>query len=238
MTLDRVIANSANLIGDKSRASILVSLMEGKALTAGELAMRANISPQTASNHLKKLMDANLIVHVITTTRYRYYKIASPLVAAALESLSLLSETPKKNTPVHKGLDKELCFARTCYDHLAGELGVKITNCLLSKDFINEKNEDFLVTASGNTFFKSLDIDCNKLTKLRRQLAKPCLDWTERKYHLAGSLGSALLDYFIHHRLVIQSNTKPRVVILTTKGQLWLRNELEVTEIINLKKNN
>ncbi len=229
MTLDKVIANIASLIGEKTRASILVSLMEGKALTAGELAMRADISPQTASNHLKKLMDAKLILHVKTPTRYRYYKIASPLVAAALESLSLLSESPIKLSTIHKNLDKEICFARTCYDHLAGELGVKITNCLLSKDFIKENNEQFLVTSSGNKFFKSLDIDCNELTKLRRHLAKPCLDWTERKYHLAGSLGKALFEYFINHRLLIRSKTKPRVIILTTKGQLWLRNELELT---------
>lgn len=169
-----------------------------------------------------------LITHVETATRYRYYKIASPLVATALESLSVLSETPKKLTTLHKNVDKEICFARTCYDHLAGELGVNITQFLLSKGFINENNEDFIVTSAGNVFFKTLNINCDELIKLRRPLAKPCLDWTERKYHLAGSLGKALLDYFISNRLIIRSKTKPRVVILTTKGQIWLQEELEL----------
>ncbi len=227
MDLASVIAKSAKLIGDNTRAAILVALMEGKALTAGELAMRANISPQTASNHLQKLMNAKLIVYVKSPSRYRYYKIASPLVAMALETLSVLSETPKKFITPQRNIDKDLFFARTCYDHLAGELGVKITNGLLNKNMLEHDNEQFLVTEKGNNLFKSLNINCDELKKLKRQFAKPCLDWTERQYHLAGSLGHALLNYFMQNRLIIPSKTKPRVVYLTTKGQLWLRDEIE-----------
>jgi DNA-binding transcriptional ArsR family regulator len=222
MSLNADIAKIANLIGDKTRASMLVALMEGKALTAGELALRANISPQTASNHLKKLLEADLIIHVKTPTRYRYYKIASSQVAAALESLSLLTNNPQK-PPRHERLDKEICFARTCYDHLAGELGVKVTQRLLTLGFLTQDQEAFSITAVGRAFFAKLGIDTEQLQNQRRQFAKPCLDWTEREYHLAGSLGQALLNYFLEQRWVIRSKTKSRVIILTVDGQRSLK---------------
>ena len=110
MNLEQEIAKIAGLMGDQTRAAILVALMEGKALTAGELALRANISPQTASNHLKKLLEAHLIKLVYPTTRYHYYKISSPLVAKAIESLSLLLPD-KKRPPRHEKFDPEICFA-------------------------------------------------------------------------------------------------------------------------------
>ena len=228
MSLNKAIAKAAHLIGDKTRVNILVALMEGRALTAGELALRANISPQTASNHLKKLLAAKLIAHVKTPTRYRYYKIASPLVANALESLSLLTDSPKKRPPHHEKLDQDICFARTCYDHLAGELGVKVTNALLDKEIIKENQNYFQITPQGYHFFKELNIDCHSLLKQRRQFAKSCLDWTEREYHLAGSLGKALLDHLINQGIVIPSKKKSRVLILTTKGKLWLQNKFNL----------
>lgn len=114
MNLEKEIAKIAALMGDKTRAAMLIALMEGRALTAGELALRANISAQTASNHLKKMLDAKLIIRLATPTRYRYYKIATPLVARALESLSLLTTVDKMPPPRHEKLDWEICFARTC----------------------------------------------------------------------------------------------------------------------------
>lgn len=226
MSIDKEIAKIASLIGDNTRSAILIALMEGKALTAGELAFRANISPQTASNHLKKLAEAGLIELIKTPTRYRYYKISSPLVAQSLEALSLLLPD-KKRPPRHEKLDQEICFARTCYDHLAGTLGVKITNALQNKKFIHLKNVEFSVTQQGDAFFKKININCAELKKLKRQFAKPCLDWTEREYHLAGSLGSSLLEYLLTNRLLIRSKNKARVIILTEKGRTWLKDNLE-----------
>lgn len=227
MNLDAEIAKIAGLIGDKTRAAILIALMEGKALTAGELALRANISPQTASNHLKKLMEAELIEFIKTPTRYRYYKITSPLVSKVLESLSLLLPD-KKRPPNHEKIDHEICFARTCYDHLAGTLGVKITNALQKKEFLKIKNNEFKLTDKGEDFFKEIDINCRELMILKRQFAKPCLDWTEREYHLAGSLGSSFLQFLLNNRLVIRSKNKTRVIFLTEKGRIWLKKHLAI----------
>lgn len=228
MTVDQEIAQIAALIGDQTRSAILIALMEGRALTAGELALRANISPQTASNHLKKLVTAKLIVRVPMPTRYHYYKIDSPLVAKALESLSLLTSVDKKRPPRHERLDQEICFARTCYDHLAGTLGVKMREALQQKGYISLKADEFIITKKGQEFFEDLNIDCNELKKQRRHFANSCLDWTEREFHLAGSLGKALLDYLLNHRLLLQAKNKPRVIILTEKGRQWLRDVLTV----------
>lgn len=220
--IQKDIAKIASLIGDKTRASILIALMEGGALTAGELAIRANISPQTASNHLSKLLRANLVI-CESTGRHRYYKLSSHLVAQALESLSLVSGHDKRRPPRHHTIDKDICFARTCYDHLAGELGVKLKNALIDKAYIKLDDEKFIVTKTGKPFFNKLGIDVDKLSKQRRHFAKACLDWTEREHHIAGSLGHALLDYFLQNRLVIRSKHKPRVIALTTKGKFWFR---------------
>ena len=224
-SLDESIAEIGSLIGDKSRALMLTSLMEGKSLTAGELALRANISPQTASNHLNKMMKASLVVCEVFG-RHRYYKLSSSDVAAALEAIGIVTSSPKQELPHLNHLDKEICFARTCYDHLAGELGVRITNALLSKKMIVEKNHQYQVTNTGEKFFGQIEISTADLVGQRRHFAKPCLDWTERKYHLAGSLGAALLEYFVKNRLLIRSQKKSRIVVLTSKGELWFKDKL------------
>lgn len=192
------------------------------------MALRANISPQIASNHLKKLTEAGLIELVKTPTRYHYYKISSSLVAKALESLSLLLPD-KKRPPRHEKLDHEICFARTCYDHLAGTLGVQITSALVKKELIKLKENEFVLTKKGKIFFESLNINCESLMKLKRQFAKPCLNWTEREYHLAGSLGNSLLEYLLNNRLLMPSKKKPRVLILTTKGEMWLKEKFDIS---------
>lgn len=218
--LDENIAKIASLIGDNTRAAILIALMEGRALTAGELALRANISPQTASNHLKKLQAENLIEYVKTPTRFRYYRISSPLVGQALEALSLLTTCPKKRPPKHDKLDHSICFARTCYDHLAGEMGVKLANRLQASNYIILNNENYDITDSGVQFLASLDIDIAELKKKKRQLTKACLDWTEREFHIGGALGAALFSILLKNDWVRQAE-KSRVVYLTLSGQHW-----------------
>jgi len=227
MSLHNDIARIANLMGDATRASILIALMDGRALTAGELAIQANISPQTASNHLNKLSQAKLIV-CESSGRHRYYKIASPDVAKALESISLLTAAPDLASLHSKKLDKDICFARSCYDHLAGTLGVKITLGLVTKKYLILHSNKFSITNDGKLFFDAMGINCEGLLQSRRKFANPCFDWTERKYHLAGSLGTALLDYFINHRLFMRSKYKPRVILLTSKGRQWLKNTLDI----------
>ncbi|MEM1243365.1 MAG: winged helix-turn-helix domain-containing protein [Pseudomonadota bacterium] len=223
-------SNIANLIGDTTRAKILTTMMDGRAFTAGELAMIANVSPQTASNHLSKLRQAKLIL-CETGGRHRYYKLASHRVAKVLESLSILTDSPKLSLPNHNKLPREISLARTCYDHLAGRLGVAITAALQSKQYIKLIEKNFIITTKGKQFFAELDIDVTVLTNLRRSFARPCLDWTERKYHLAGSLGKAILDYFLNHRLVMRSTSKPRVIVITTKGKKWLKSYLSIAAL-------
>ncbi|MFZ9036233.1 MAG: ArsR/SmtB family transcription factor [Francisellaceae bacterium] len=221
--LEENIANIANLIGDKTRSRILVDLVAGKALTAGELALRATISAQTASNHLKKLDEAGLLI-CEAVGRHRYYKLASTDVAAAIEALSLLGDSPKHSRPPrHEKLDKEICFARSCYDHLAGTLAIELKNSLITSGCIEYVENRFRVTNKGLVFFKRMDIDVNALMKKKRPLARACLDWTERQHHIAGSLGSELLSYLLDQRLIIRAKSKPRVVILTEKGRQWMR---------------
>lgn len=225
-TVDKQIAQVAALIGDATRSSILVALMEGRALIAGELALRANISPQTASNHLKRLQESKLIELIKTPTRYRYYKISSLLVAQALESLSVLLPQEKKEPPRHNKLQKDICFARTCYDHLAGELGVKLTQAFLEKKIIVLQDDSFEVTETGKHFFNQLEINCDQLMNQKRPFAKACLDWTEREYHLAGNLGAAFLDYLLNEHMLLRSKTQSRVVTLTQKGRDWINKNL------------
>lgn len=211
------IAKIAKLIGDSSRASILTALMSGQALTAGELAGYANISAQTASNHLNKLLKAKLI-KCEAFGRHRYYSLSHTDVAAILEKLSLLS--PGKIC-THNAVDAALKKARTCYDHLAGDLGVSLTDKFLQTRFLTLDNDSFHITPKGRKFFLSLNIDCDALQKQKRHFAKPCLDFTERRYHMAGSLANALLEYCLQQRLVIRSKKINRALIITSKGTLW-----------------
>ena len=227
MNLNNEIAKIAKLLGDKNRAAMLVALMSGKALTAGELARYANISAQTASNHLQQLMQAKLIQYT-ASGRHRYYRLASNKVATAIESLGVLSNTVSSPLPQHKKLSPNICFARTCYDHLAGKLGITITQALLRENILTTNNQEFMTTAKGNAFFKNLNIDINILKQQRRQFAKCCLDWTERQYHIAGSLGAALLNYLLEKRLVLKSKHEPRAIILTTAGRTWLAENLSL----------
>ena len=227
-TFEYDISKIAKILGDINRATMLIALMQGKALTAGELALYANISPQTASNHLQKLLHAKLI-SCNTSGRHRYYRLTSSKVATAIESLGVLSTEIKTPLERHKHLTDDICFARTCYDHLAGKLSIFIVNALHKQNILQNNNQYFSVTAKGKRFFQQLNIDVDDLKRQRRQFAKCCLDWTEREYHIAGSLGAALLNYFLTQRLIIYATHKPRVVVLTTAGKLWLANNLHLS---------
>lgn len=188
------IAEVAALVGDPARANMLVALMDGRALTAKELAFAAGVSPQTTSGHLAKLADAHLLT-CIRQGRHRYYRVASPLVARMLESITLVTaiEAPPRHRPSSLR-DDALRLARTCYDHLAGRLGVAIADALIARGAVVLSEDGGEVTREGAAFLEDcLALELAEIPR-RRAFCRPCLDWSERRVHLAGALGAALAE--------------------------------------------
>lgn len=191
MVSGTTLAEIAALIGDVSRANILSALMDGRALTASELAWHGGVSPQTASGHLAKLSEANLIA-VTRQGRHRYYRLATPEVAQAIEALmAVASFGPKRHRPVGPK-DEALRRARTCYDHLAGRLGIALADTLTSRHYLVLSDSAGALTEEGHRFLCSFGIDLAPAQGGRRAICRTCLDWSERRPHLAGRLGAAL----------------------------------------------
>lgn len=186
------LAEMARLMGDAARANMLTALMGGLALTAGELARAARITPQTASGHLGRMVEAHLLV-VERQGRHRYFRLASPEVAHALDALMVLAAgRPRRHAPVGPR-DAALRLARTCYDHMAGRLAIAIADALVAQGAVVMADGAALVTDEGRRLLADLGIALG--TAGRRPLCRTCLDWSERRPHLAGRLGSALLDH-------------------------------------------
>lgn len=183
----------AALIGDHARAEILTALMADQALTATELAGVVNLTKQTVSSHLSKLLDAKLIA-VESQGRHRYFRLADRDVAELLESLMGVAfrtgAVRFRPSPREPALRK----ARVCYDHLAGELGVLAFDSLVRRRHLRRTAIGLEITRAGERFFGELGIDINALAQQRRRLSHACLDWSERRHHLAGAVGAALLD--------------------------------------------
>jgi DNA-binding transcriptional ArsR family regulator len=185
------IAEVAALVGDPARANILCALLGGRALTATELAFAAGVSPQTTSGHLSKLFVARLVV-LMKQGRHRYYRLAGSHVAQMLESIMNVAMTgPPRFQPKSK-LDDQLRHARTCYDHLAGVLGVGLAERLAERGFIILGDEAGEVTASGADFLAKFGVDLSGARARRRLFCRPCVDWTERRPHIGGAVGAAL----------------------------------------------
>jgi DNA-binding transcriptional ArsR family regulator len=221
------VAEVAALVGDRARANMLVALMDGRALTAKELAFVAGVSPQTASGHLARLTDANLLT-CIRQGRHRYYRVASCLVARMLESISLVAaiEAPPRHRP-RSSRDDALRLARTCYDHLAGRLGVAIADALVAGRAVVLGDDGGEVTADGAAFLaEGLGIDLAGISR-RRAFCRPCLDWSERRPHLAGALGAALAETCFA-RGWIERVRDSRAVAITPRGRLALRELLHI----------
>ena len=182
----------AALVGDTARATMLAALMGGQALTSSELAALAHISRPTASGHLTKLVGARLL-NVTQKRRNRYYRIASPLVARMLESIKAVAalETPPRHQP-RSAQDDALRLARTCYDHLAGRLGVAIADALVAKKFIVLSEEGGAVTSAGARFLVKFGAQLKSKSAGRRIFCRACLDWSERRYHVAGLVGAEI----------------------------------------------
>jgi len=183
-------ATVAALIGDAARANILCALLGGRALTAGELAYAAHVSPQTASGHLGKLARARL-VEVAQQGRHRYYRLAGRHVAAMLESISEVAAIAQPRIRAVR-IGEDMRNARMCYDHLAGRLGVTIADALRENHHVEFADDGGVVTPSGEAFFAKLGIDLATARQSRRVFCRPCLDWSERRPHLAGAVGAAI----------------------------------------------
>ncbi|MBB2970408.1 helix-turn-helix transcriptional regulator [Mesorhizobium sp. RMAD-H1] len=190
-----VIAKIAALLGDPARANMLTALMDGRALTASELAGLAGVTLQTASGHLAKLGEANL-VDVEKQGRHRYFRLSGPDVAEVLERLMGLAQRTGAVRVRTGPKDQALRTARICYDHLAGERGVEMLDAARRLHLIAE-DADLVLTGKGRDFFTGLGVDIGRLEKGKRPLCRACLDWSERRNHLGGALGAALLDTFI-----------------------------------------
>ncbi|MFN4275738.1 MAG: ArsR/SmtB family transcription factor [Ferrovibrio sp.] len=219
---DPHVAKIAALIGDPARANILRALMDGRARTAKELAHIAGVSAQTASGHLAKLVDGGLLA-MAKQGRHRYFHLANSLVAEALESLmALAGERPVPKHHHQARIAADLRAARTCYDHLAGRLGVLLFDRMVATGCILPAGdaEDFIVSAEGRRLFRQLGIDIDALatkTGQRRRFARACLDWSERSPHLAGALGAALAESCFQ-RGWLQRRRDSRAVTLTPAG--------------------
>lgn len=221
------LATTAALIADPTRAAILLALLDGRALAAGELARCAGVSAQSASMHLAQLLQS-AFVEVASQGRHRYYRIASSDVAHAVEALGVIS-SPRKRNPI--GEDQSIRFARTCYDHLAGELGVAFTDSLEKRELILPCTErEYSVTESGETFFRQWNIDVAALRHSHRILARRCLDWTERRYHVGGALGAAFLQRMLALRWV-KAGGGSRVLHVTPTGKRELASFLDNSTI-------
>lgn len=216
----------ASLLGDKSRSAMLWCLLDGRAYTAMELSTCANVSAQAASNHLKKLIEAN-ILQVEKQGRHRYYRYASSEVAQVIESMASLVSVSEKVKKTKKPEQNDITYARTCYDHLAGEVGVKITDALLANGIIDLFEKTYKVTSLGKSWFDSVGIDMDQLILQKRSFAHPCMDWSERRHHIAGAVGASLLTIMIEKDW-IRKIKNSRGVVFTAKGRAEIKKYLDL----------
>lgn len=206
-----------SLIGDPARANMLTALMSGKALTASELAAEAGVTMQTTSSHLGKLEAAGLL-RQRKQGRHRYFSLADDDVGSVLEAMMGLAAKRGHMRTRTGPKDPALRNARVCYNHLAGELGVRIFDSLLARNYLVAAAEQLELTAAGGAFVSEFGIDLDPLVKARRPVCKSCLDWSARRTHLAGSLGTALLNRIYALGWATRQDGS-RVVMFSTKGE-------------------
>jgi DNA-binding transcriptional ArsR family regulator len=221
MAGDADLSAVGSLLSDRTRATILLTLLNGGMTSASALASRADVSRPLASAHLRKLTEGGLIT-VEPHGRHRFYRLSSQRVADALESLILLSPasavTSLRGSKESIGLQR----GRLCYDHLAGRLGVALTRQLTDSGFLDKDGGDYEVTSAGATAFQGLGIDLATLRAQERPLSRACLDWSEKDHHLAGSLGAALTNELFRLGW-LEGREASRIVMVTEVGRqgLW-----------------
>jgi len=227
------LAATAALIGDLARANMLAALMDGRALTASELAQIAGISPQTASGHLAKLTDAGLLARE-KQGRHHYHRLATPSIARLLEQIMSVSIEREQGSATRSPRvvtgprDKAMRYARTCYDHLAGEIAVAITDGMIDAGHIELSAEAGALTPKGIDALEAMGLDIAALHATttrpsRRVFCRACLDWSERRHHLAGTLGAALLTHYVKQDWVRRLDGT-RAVAVTPRGLATFKN--------------
>jgi DNA-binding transcriptional ArsR family regulator len=211
----------AHLLADPARAKMLWTLIDGTMRPAGELAYAANISAQSASAHLAKLVEGGFLA-AEAQGRHRYFRIASPEIADAMESFASLSAAVRPRSPrsvlPSRSVPVQFLHARTCYDHLAGETAVKVLEAMLKARWLAAEGRDFAVTRQGERKLAALEVDLAAARESRRVFARACVDLTQRRPHLGGALGAALLDLYAA-KSWIQRSPRSRAVNITPKGQ-------------------
>jgi DNA-binding transcriptional ArsR family regulator len=220
MTAEPDISRIAHLFADPARARILRALMDGTRRPAGELAYSAEISAQSASAHLAKLVGGGLLASE-AQGRHRYFRIASADVAHAIESLASLSvgigpRAPRSPLP-SKSVPIQFLYSRTCYDHLAGETAVRVLESMLKARWLIAEGRDFRITRLGEKRLAAFDVDVAAVRRTRRVFARACVDLTQRRPHLGGGLGAALLQLFVERGWILRARHS-RVVSITPKG--------------------
>ncbi|WP_281545846.1 winged helix-turn-helix domain-containing protein [Grimontia sp. SpTr1] len=213
------ITQTTALVADSARSKMLIALLGGKALTATELALEADISAQTASSHLAKLVEGGLLV-VRKQGRHRYFQLAGYEIAELLEQLMNVTATIK---PIPTGpSDASLRHSRVCYDHLAGEVAVQLYDSLVAQGLIEDALIEAKLTEKGKAFFIDLGADIEALERQKRPVCKACLDWSERRTHIAGSLGKWILEHLLSQGWA-QQLPDSRVIEFTPKGIIRFR---------------
>lgn len=227
------LAGTAALIGDPARAAMLVALMDGRALTAGELARAAGVTPPTASGHLGRMLEAGLLA-LERQGRHRYYRLAGATVGGLIESLMSVTgdlAQPSRGKPIRTGpRDRALRHARLCYDHLAGTVAVGIAACLIEREQLDFGQDGGMLTHDGVAFLTSIGVELGAAAPAgARQptLCRPCLDWSERKPHLAGLVGRALYLALLRQGWLV-APTQGRAVTVTPLGRRNLERHFDL----------
>ncbi|AWF83027.1 transcriptional regulator [Microbulbifer sp. A4B17] len=216
----------SSLIGDRARSKILMALMSGKALTATELACEADVTAQTASNHLSKLVDSKLLI-VRKQGRHKYFQLASHQVAEALEALLNLSSTLVPQKVTTGPTDPDLRKSRICYDHLAGLTGVLLYEALVANKWLAEQSQQVALTKEGVLFFQNQGAAIDSFKQRKRPVCKSCLDWSERKSHLAGSLGQWVLEDALAKQWAVR-RADSRAITFSHKGLLLFSKRYQI----------
>ncbi len=207
----------SSLVCEPARAKMLWNLLDGRAYTASELAVAAEISATSASNHLTKLLEANLL-KVDSQGRHRYFSFATPEVAYAIESLANLASHQLPANTKQTEISGGIRYCRSCYDHLAGYVGVKLAEELTARKIITASDGSFIITAKGWKWLADFDIVKETIAANRRPIARQCLDWSERRPHVAGQIGALLLTKMIEKNWFKRVQFS-RELIVTSKGQ-------------------
>jgi DNA-binding transcriptional ArsR family regulator len=211
-------AKIAALLADPAREAMLVALADGLALPAGELAEIAGVTSQSASGHLRKLVEGG-VVSVWPQGRFRYFRLADEEIASVLEALAGVACSRSGRTVFTRGRPPHFLAARCCYNHMAGRLGVAFADALVNHDYVRIADDAAALTSTGSQWLGEIGLPIPKGTGARSQHLRLCLDWTERRFHLAGTIPTAMLRFLLNAGHVARA--KERSLVVTPTGKAW-----------------